>query len=166
MMQAVLYRSGSGEKCQIGNTSGMENRIQFWRKKRGLTQEQLAERLDCSQPQVRRLEHGDRSLTLEWMRRAASALNVTVADLLVDADNPYRLSGEEETELVSILRRMNDRFRARLLSRAMLLWRVQEGLITEAEADAISGVSEPSRQERDTSSRTSRTRPPSSQTVE
>ena len=49
---------------------------------KGLTQQQLADRLGSSQSQVDRLEKGQRGLTLDWARRLAAALDIDVNDLL------------------------------------------------------------------------------------
>lgn len=61
--------------------SGM-NRIKELREGQGLSQEQLAKRVGTSQPQIKRLETGDRRLTEDWMRRVAKALGVRPADLI------------------------------------------------------------------------------------
>lgn len=58
------------------------NRIREIRLARGLTESELARRVGTSQPQIRRLEAGQRRLTEEWMRRIAKALDVRPADLL------------------------------------------------------------------------------------
>jgi len=76
-----------------------DNRIRELRKKAGLSQRDLGEQVGLHQTQIGNLENGGRNLTIEWSRRIASALNVTVADLLGDADNPDRLS-DHERELV------------------------------------------------------------------
>jgi transcriptional regulator with XRE-family HTH domain len=59
------------------------NRIRELRKIRGLSLESLAERMETSNQQVSRLETGRRRLTIEWMRKAAKALEVEMAELLV-----------------------------------------------------------------------------------
>jgi transcriptional regulator with XRE-family HTH domain len=66
---------------QCGYQNGM-NRIKEIRESRGLSQEALAKEVETSQPQIRRLENGERSLTEKWMRKIAEALDVHPADLL------------------------------------------------------------------------------------
>lgn len=73
-----------------------DNRIREFRKARGLTQAQLGEAVGLHQTQIGNIENGARSLTLEWSRRIAKALGVTVADLLSEQDNPWQLSAEEQ----------------------------------------------------------------------
>lgn len=58
------------------------NRIRQLRQARKLTQEQLAEMCNTTQPQIKRLETGERKLTETWMRVLAKALGVRPADLL------------------------------------------------------------------------------------
>lgn len=72
-----------------------DNRIREWRKKAGLTQAQLGDEVGLHQTQIGNLENGGRNLTLEWARRIAKALQITVADLLDDNDNPDRMTLEE-----------------------------------------------------------------------
>lgn len=71
------------------------NRIREIRQRRGLTQQELGERIGRTNNQVSRFETGDRPIYLETLRLIARALDCTVGDLLSEADNPYRLSGEE-----------------------------------------------------------------------
>jgi transcriptional regulator with XRE-family HTH domain len=52
------------------------------REKKGLTQSQLAELAGTSQPQIRRLENGDRELTVAWAERLAGPLNTTPVGIL------------------------------------------------------------------------------------
>lgn len=104
MGQAKLCHYGCGQLCRFGKDAAMDNRIQHLRKKRGLSQDDLAERMDCSQPQVQRLERGGRRLSLDWMRSVAKALDCYVADLLVNDDNPDRLD-DDERELVESYRK-------------------------------------------------------------
>lgn len=60
------------------------NRIAELRKARGWTQEQLARACEppTTQPQIKRLETGERRLTQQWMDILARALKVDAADLL------------------------------------------------------------------------------------
>jgi len=65
------------------------NRIREVREALGWSQHELAARIvpKTSQPQIDRLEKGDRRLTVEWMSRVAKALNVSEAELLA-TDHP------------------------------------------------------------------------------
>ncbi len=47
-----------------------------------MTQVQLADRLSTSQPQIRRLEAGERRLTKEWAEKLAPHLGTTAAELM------------------------------------------------------------------------------------
>lgn len=58
------------------------NRIADLRQRAGLTQAELADRANTSEPQINRLENGKRRLTEEWRERLARALKVEPADLL------------------------------------------------------------------------------------
>lgn len=76
-----------------------DNRIREFRKKAGLSQAELGEKVGLHQTHVGNLENGRRELTFEWARRIAKALGVRFVDLLSDDDNPDRLA-EDERDLV------------------------------------------------------------------
>ncbi|MAF96147.1 MAG: imidazoleglycerol-phosphate dehydratase [Rhodospirillaceae bacterium] len=60
----------------------MTNRIQALRKQKGLSQQELAQRIGTSGQQVGNLEAGRRKLTQDWMERLAAGLECGPADLL------------------------------------------------------------------------------------
>lgn len=61
------------------------NFVRAWRRRAGLTQSQLAERLGTSHNQVQHLESGERALTARWLRRLGRALGATPG-MLLDMD--------------------------------------------------------------------------------
>lgn len=72
-----------------------DNRIRELRRKKGLSQAQLGAAVGLHQTQIGKLENSGRNLTFEWARRIAKALDVHLADLLDENDNPDRLALEE-----------------------------------------------------------------------
>ena len=58
------------------------------RKSRGLTQAELAERLEISEMTVRRWESGQRSPRMEEIQKLAEVLKVPVSELLSDSPTP------------------------------------------------------------------------------
>lgn len=66
---------------QRNNISFM-NMIKELREKIELSQAALAERVGTSQPQIKRLESGERKLTKEWAEKIAPHLNITPEALL------------------------------------------------------------------------------------
>lgn len=60
---------------------GMDD-LKTLREALGLTQAELAEKVGTSQPQIRRLEAGERELTRSWAERLAPALRTTAVRLL------------------------------------------------------------------------------------
>jgi transcriptional regulator with XRE-family HTH domain len=82
-----------------------------WRKLRGLTQAQLADRAGISRPTVRRLETGDGAISLENTLRILRALGIL--DALPRALDPY------ETDLGRLCsdERLPKRVRPRKLTR-------------------------------------------------
>lgn len=59
--------------------------LAFWRKHRGMTQQQLAAAIDVSQPYIAQLENGQREAMGSVYVRLAAALRVRADDLLPDA---------------------------------------------------------------------------------
>lgn len=56
-------------------------RLREWRRHRGLTQEQLAGRVDLTAASISRLENGKQNYIQETLEALASALNIDVPDL-------------------------------------------------------------------------------------
>ena len=66
-------------------SSSFGNRLRAFRKKAGLTQEQLADSTGFSLMTIRRWEWGERSPRVEEVKALAKALGVSEADLLNDS---------------------------------------------------------------------------------
>lgn len=78
-------------------------RLQQLRKRRGWTQEALAEAIDIQPVTLSRYETGDRPLSLTVLARASGALDVGLGDLLdVSRDAPEPDSSIEELELLRL----------------------------------------------------------------
>jgi transcriptional regulator with XRE-family HTH domain len=65
---------------------GVTDSVSRWRRLRGLTQAQLADRAGVSRGVVRRLEAGDGGVSLENLMRILRALGIV--ELVVDALDP------------------------------------------------------------------------------
>ena len=61
----------------------MANRIRERREALGMSQQALADEIGTSQPQIDRLEKGERKLTQGWLEKLAPALKMPMADLLL-----------------------------------------------------------------------------------
>ena len=72
------------------------HKIRKLREALGLSQAALAERAGTSQPQIRRLESGERKLTKEWAERLAPHLQSSAIDLMF-SDSP-----DEEREVIGL----------------------------------------------------------------
>ena len=74
-------------------------KIRKYRKERGMTQEELAEKLDLSINYVGALERAEKNLTVTNLINIANALNVTADMLLCDEiQNGYRIKTSMLTE--------------------------------------------------------------------
>ena len=72
--------------------SKIQKRIREYRKERGLTLRQLAERAGCTPSYISQLEKGLTVPSLSMVGRLAAALNITVIDLFSESSN-----GEESS---------------------------------------------------------------------
>lgn len=79
----------------------MENSIKEIRKRKGVTQVQLAKILGVSQGAIQMLETGQRGLDLNWMQKIAKALDVEPWELLPKDMQP-NISPEEQEILRTI----------------------------------------------------------------
>lgn len=71
----------SNIKCIVG-----EN-IRKYRKKLGLSQEDLADKARLHRTYIGGVERGERNITLDSMQQIANALGIKVADLFVEENN-------------------------------------------------------------------------------
>jgi transcriptional regulator with XRE-family HTH domain len=62
---------------RIGNSRPLHWFLREWREHRGLTQEQLADRLGTSKGQVSKLETGKKKWDEVWVAKCADALNLS-----------------------------------------------------------------------------------------
>jgi len=80
------------------------NRIRELRKRVGLTQTDMADRLGISQPQFARLENGKNEITMSQLRKVASILGVKPYELFLIGEQPEALT-EEEKEFLRLFRK-------------------------------------------------------------
>ncbi|OXM83697.1 helix-turn-helix domain-containing protein [Paenibacillus rigui] len=57
-------------------------RIRFFRKNRGLTQEQLGEKVELPQSYIGGIERGEKNISLETLERIVDALKIEPSDVL------------------------------------------------------------------------------------
>jgi len=96
---------------------GKPTHIRAWRKKLGLTQEQLAARIDMSISSVSKIETGKTNYTQETLEALAYAMGRDPADLLrapPDADAPelwsvvQGMGPEQREQALRIIRALTD----------------------------------------------------------
>jgi transcriptional regulator with XRE-family HTH domain len=90
------------------------NRIRELREAIGMSQAELARRINVTPPALQKVECGTRGLDQQWMRRIAPVLGVTPADLLPIEDNPWALEPAER-ELIDSYRHAGDDDREKLM---------------------------------------------------
>lgn len=111
----------SAQILRFAAMADFPNRIRELRLAKGWSQDTLAAAVGCVKNQISDLERGNRGLTLDWMRKVATALGVAPAELMTPNDNPLLLS-DAERELI-------ERFRSATPEQQENLARVTEALI-------------------------------------
>lgn len=103
------------------------NRIRELRMAAGLSQQAVADRVGVAKMTISALETGKMQLTLEYMRRIASALGAATTDLMPLEDNPEALSLDER-RLIEALRAAPEEQREQLHRVADVItpWRASE----------------------------------------
>jgi transcriptional regulator with XRE-family HTH domain len=71
------------------------NYVRSWREHRGLTQNQLAERIGMTHSQISRVESGNQQYTQKTLEKFARVLDCTVTDLLARPPEPKVAIGAE-----------------------------------------------------------------------
>lgn len=94
----------------------MQTRIREYRKRHGLTLQQLADKVGTTPQTVQRLETANMTVSMDWLGRFAEALGVRVADLIAEEpESGIRLLGrmrragmaaaqrsQEDTEIITL----------------------------------------------------------------
>lgn len=78
----------------LGTNSWMANNISSLRKKRGWSQEDLAERMGTTRNQLAKLEGGARRLSDVWIERAAKAFGVDAGDIVTSGSQGVPIVGD------------------------------------------------------------------------
>lgn len=86
-----------------------KNNIKHFRKKAGLTQQELAEKTNLSRSYIADIENGRYNPSLDTLKSIASILHVSVQDLLdEDADNQEQELSPKSKRIVDSLARAKD----------------------------------------------------------
>ncbi len=82
------------------NYTAIGKRIYLWRKRKNLTQEQLALLVDREPSYLSRIEHGNQKPSLDTLLRISYALDLDINNLLSDAPKLPSLALNREIELL------------------------------------------------------------------
>jgi transcriptional regulator with XRE-family HTH domain len=81
-MHAVAAGADTFTDAELGEYLAAPTPLAYWRKRRGMTQAQLATRLAISQPYLAQLEAGKRTGDVTLYARMAEALRLRIEDLV------------------------------------------------------------------------------------
>lgn len=84
------------------NYQALGKRIRHLRKRRGISQQALAEIIDCAPTYISYIEGGRKSMSMTTFVAIANALHATADELLVDSlENSIRIKSYEFSSLLS-----------------------------------------------------------------
>ena len=116
----------------------MLSNLAMLRKKRNLSQKELAQKFNVNQNTVSRWENGDRQIDLDPLKELATFFNVSVDFILGKSDKmptPTTLP-QEANELLNLFNKMDDKFRIRLLGAAYAIL-AEQNVNTNLDLDKI-----------------------------
>lgn len=73
---------------RIGPKKPVRHYLREWRETRGLTQQQLADRVGTGKDQISRWENSKRGVSTDVLAALAEGLNITTADVFRDPKQP------------------------------------------------------------------------------
>lgn len=91
------YQIGMSPLVQKSKMREKPNHLAAHREAAGMPDHELARLVGTSQPQINRLENGERKLTVDWLQRIAVALGKNVEDLLKPPVPQSELDNVNET---------------------------------------------------------------------
>lgn len=83
-----MHRDKIAAMDKIGSSKAVRAYLREWREHKGLTQEQLAGRMETTSPTISKKENEPDKVDIAWLRRFADGLNVSFADLFRDPARP------------------------------------------------------------------------------
>lgn len=124
------------------------NRIKYYRKLQGCTQQQLADEIQLSVMSIRRYESSQRIPSLEQLRKIALALGVTVSDLVdpeywstLPADQAATAFGNQpltaKNALDAAFDQLNDEGQRKAIERVEELTEIPRYLKDSGDSDAV-----------------------------
>lgn len=106
-------------------TNNIGEKIRYYRKERGLNQEELAYRASLHNTYIGQLERGEKNVTIESLAKVCAALDITLTEFFQgQAATPKMLSLEIEKIIVLLENRSkNDQGRILNLIESLLDWK-------------------------------------------
>jgi transcriptional regulator with XRE-family HTH domain len=111
----ILARLESGTEttlsaADVSKLLAAKTPLAFWRRHRGLTQQDLSRQTDIAQGFLSEIENGSKTGDLQTVSRIAEALSLTIDDLVVQSEPPARKKSRPRS---SVKIRRDSRTRAR-----------------------------------------------------
>lgn len=77
-------------------------RVRYLRKNRGLTQEQLGEKIGLPQSYIGGIERGEKNISLDTLERIVNALNINYEDLFKPMNDMNKFESEKRIDMISL----------------------------------------------------------------
>jgi transcriptional regulator with XRE-family HTH domain len=99
----------------------LKNRITEIRRAKGLSLADVAAAVGTTKSQIKKLENGDRRLTLDWMHRISKALGVSLTDL-IPSSALKRGNNRVDDNISSLVALLSDADKETMLNLAKVLF--------------------------------------------
>lgn len=103
-------------------------RIRYFRKERGLSQEELAYRASLHNTYIGQLERGEKNATIESLAKISAALDITIAELFEDNSRHPKVLSFELEEMERLLEGRSKKDQRAVLSfiESLIAWKDNE----------------------------------------
>ncbi|MGE7021335.1 helix-turn-helix domain-containing protein [Solibacillus cecembensis] len=100
-------------------------RIRAFRKKRGLSQEELAHRASLHNTYIGQLERGEKNATIESLFKITNALGITLEELFSNTQSGLKTNSYEMTQIIALLedKSVKDQRTIQLLLELLINWK-------------------------------------------
>lgn len=103
-------------------------RIRFYRKERGLSQEELAYRASLHNTYIGQLERGEKNATIESLAKVCAAMDITLAELFKDEVSQPKILSFELEQMVLLLKGRSKKDQRAILAviESLITWKDNE----------------------------------------
>ncbi|WP_313236112.1 helix-turn-helix domain-containing protein [Sporosarcina ureae] len=108
-------------------TKVVGERIRYFRKERGLSQEELAHQASLHNTYIGQLERGEKNATIESLYKVTQALGITLSDFFHTTQTGSKINSYEISQIIYLLENKSEKDQRTLLQILDLLLKWRDG---------------------------------------